>query len=102
DAARLLAQDVLAGGGGPEHPLAADGGRQRQVDGVDVAAAEQLVVGAAGGGGGRQRGVGLALVDEAAGAGGVAAGHGGQGGVAGVADRLPVLAGDVRRAQDAP
>ncbi len=48
DAARLLAQHVLAGLGGADHPLLANAGRQRDVDGIDVLAGEQFFVAAAG------------------------------------------------------
>ena len=102
DAARLLAQDVLARLGRAEDPLLANAGRQRHVDGIDVAAVEQFLVTAAGGGCRRERDVGLAFVDELLGTAAIAAGDGDQRGVPGVADRLPVLAGDVGRAEDSP
>ena len=101
-AARLLAQDVLAGLGRLHHPLAADAGRQGDVHRVHVRAARAVrrsshAAGACGNGTSR-----LALVDELLGLRGVAAGDGGEGRVPGEADRLPVLAGDVRGAENPP
>ena len=43
---RLLAQDVLAGPGGPDRPLGVEVVRQRDVDGVDLGVGEECLVGA--------------------------------------------------------
>src|SRR5262249_50703884 len=77
-------------------------GGKRNVDRVDIATVEQLLVTAARDRGGRLRHINLALVDELQGAGTIAAGDGDERRVAGVADRFPVLAGDVRGAEDSP
>src|SRR5262245_38242759 len=93
---------MLAGLRGADHPFLADARWQGDIHGIDVPALEQLLVAAAGNGGGGEGDVSLAFVDEAMGAVVVATGHGDQDGVPRVADRLPVLARDVRGSQDAP
>src|SRR5689334_11861966 len=98
-AAGLLAHDMLAGRGCAEYPLFAHAGRQRYIDGINVVTADELLVvhwlrrmreG---------RG-GLAVGDELFGSLATAAADGHERRIAGVADGVPVFAGDVRGPQN--
>src|SRR5262249_16931354 len=102
EAARFLAQNVLARPGCLEDPLLADAGGQRDVHRIHIPPVEQFLVTSARDGLRSQRYVSLAFGDEAASTLAFAAGHGNQRGIARIADRLPVLAGDAGRPKDSP
>lgn len=92
----LLEEEVLTLVGGEDGPVEVEAGGERDVDGVDVGIVEEGFVGAVDFCVGREaigRREGLRLVDAAA-------GHGGEGGVRGLADGARQLAGDLGAAED--
>jgi hypothetical protein len=81
DGAGFFAEDVFAGGGSAEHPFFSEAGGQGNVDGVYVAGKQGLIV-SVGVRGCLQGGVGLTFGDETLAFFEVAAGDGGEDGVA--------------------
>ena len=95
-------EEVFAVGGGFEGPVLTRDGWEREIDGVDVGAAEEFVVAAEGLGGGFVRGGGLAFCDEGLSTLELAACDGDEARVACVAECLPVFSSDLGGAEDAP
>ena len=100
--AGLLADDVFTRRRGLEHPFLAEAGWERDVNGVHGSIRQHFLVAAVSLRHGLHRSLRLAFIDELAAAFHIAAGHGDDGRVAAVANRLPVLPRDVRRAENAP
>ena len=99
---RFLHQHVFARFRRANDPRFANPRRQREVHGVDHVARQQRFIAAASPRWRSERGMPLALVNELSAALEIAAGDGRQLAVRGVANGLPVLAGDIRGAADAP
>ncbi len=98
----LLGQHVLARLGRADEPRLADAGWQGDVNGVHRTVGQQFLVAAQWLRRRIEGGVPLTVGNEPPAALEVPAGDGRQRAVPGVADRQPVLAGDLRRAQDSP
>ncbi len=102
DPAGFFAKDVFSRGRGGEDPLLSQSRRQGDVNRIDVAAGQELGVTAHR----LRRGIvghlGLALVDEGGRLFTGPACDRDEAGIAGVADRLPVLSGDARASENAP
>ena len=95
-------EDMLAGLRGADDPFFAQSRGQRDVNGINVPAGEQRFVVVHRLRHDRMRRAGLAFGDERLRPRKVAAGHGDEGGVSGITNGLPVLAGDESGAENAP
>src|SRR5262249_21650881 len=102
DGARFFAENVFSCLGRADHPFFADPSRQRDVNGIDVVAFEQLAVTAAGERGRLEGNRGLAFLNELLRAGTIATGNRDQRRIAGQVNGLPNLAGNVRRTENSP
>jgi hypothetical protein len=98
DGAGLLANDVFAGARGSDHPLLAQAGRKRNVNRVHVFCHEQCFITAQRSGIFPKWIIALTLTNEITTLFHVAAGDGGDDGIAAVENRLPVFTVDVGRA----
>jgi hypothetical protein len=98
--AGFFAEDMLAGGGGAQDKFFPQTGRQRNVNRVHVRRGEQFFVVAEGAWRFGKGELALAIVNEFAAFLRVTAGDGGDDGVAGVEDRLPVFPAEMPLKQD--
>jgi hypothetical protein len=93
---------MLASHGGADDPLLPQSGRQRDIHGVNVRSGEQFLVTAERLGLHWMRDLSLTFVNKGLCPRDVAAGESDKCGVAGIADGLPVFAGDEGSTENAP